>query len=244
MSGRHISINAPGGVTYDEMVEYISQELLATLSGVTISGIVYYDDMVEYVAGELSTFSGVTLSGVTYDEMVQYVAGELESTLSGITISGVVYYQDMVQYVNTVISGTISGVMYGSLITGAGEFTASGTASIYHGFDTLNHFTSVVPGGPAGFDEEALAKVGPIYIELGLDEDSVFTTGGTTASGHPYIWFAITGSGTGTGGGGGGLPGDCIADIEAGVGIIVTQSGTTTYISAADRNTYFPGIFE
>lgn len=175
-----VHIGSPGGVTYNEMVEYVS----IALGDITVSGVTY-DEMVEYVN---TVTSGITISGVLYDEMVDYI----NTLVSGITISGVTY-GDMVDYVGTATSGMLTG----GIQMGDGQFTSSGTASIYHGFDNIQHFTAVVPGGPSGFNEESLAQVGEIYIELGINEDQVYTTGGTTASGYPYIWLSTTVSGLG-----------------------------------------------
>lgn len=83
-----------------------------------------------------------------------------------------------------------------NVITGSGIFTASGTATLYHGFNHLGHYTYVSPGGTDEFDDDALAQVGEIYIQVGLNEDIAYTTGGATASGFPYIWMAVSSSGT------------------------------------------------
>lgn len=98
------------------------------------------------------------------------------------------------------VSGTIN------IVTGSGTFDANGRAYLYHGFGDVDHFTEVTTAGTDIFDDEELAQVGEIYVKLGSNEDIVYTTGGTTASGYPYIWMAtISGIAALAGGGGSGI---------------------------------------
>jgi hypothetical protein len=91
-----------------------------------------------------------------------------------------------------------------SVVTGSGVFLSDGTATLTHNLGSANHYTWVSTAGEESFSSELLAQVGEVYIQLGVNTDSVYTTGGTTASGFPYVWLATISGMVGEGGGGSG----------------------------------------
>jgi hypothetical protein len=74
---------------------------------------------------------------------------------------------------------------------GHGLFSISGS-TVSHGLGTLDHYLSVIPAGVGSFNEYEVASVGNTYIQLGLNEDVVWNTGGEMAEGIQFFWEATT----------------------------------------------------
>jgi hypothetical protein len=72
-------------------------------------------------------------------------------------------------------------------IKGTGYFTTDGFI-IEHNAGTVNHYTRVSPAGTDDFDEEAIASIGDLFIEIGINQDIVHNTGGPDAFGVGFYW--------------------------------------------------------
>ena len=97
-------------------------------------------------------------------------------------------------YVDTQIAGINpgGGSMYAAA-TGSGIFTSSGT-EVAHNVNDINHFLAVTPNI---YSNEDAAKIGTIYINPGLNSDTVYCTGDTAVDGYDlaFTWMvSISGS--------------------------------------------------
>jgi hypothetical protein len=72
-------------------------------------------------------------------------------------------------------------------LKGTGSFTASGT-QITHSLGTLDHYTAVSYADILAHDEYVNASIGNLYVQLGLDVDTVHATGGPQVEGLPFRW--------------------------------------------------------
>lgn len=129
----------------------------------------YVDNLVSTTSGNLVTqmAAGVTLSGV----------GGIYTTKSGNT-----WYISSQDQIFTMPSGHAVGHNF---------FSTSGT-SVTHNLGTVDHFLTVVPAGTSAFNEYEIASVGNVYIQLGLNDDTVWNTGGAMADGIQFFWEAST----------------------------------------------------
>jgi len=191
-----------GLIAVQQFVPTLSGNILArvpTLSGIngittTLSGNVWYVNGAS-VSGTgtgniiLSGTGGIitTQSGNIWYIDASSVSGTGtggSSTLSGVggistTLSGGIWYVD---------GSSVQGVtgQLAPIVTGSNTFSADGTL-ITHNLNNINHYTSVTPVVSSAEDA---AKIGTIYVDLGVDEDTIYCTGQSDADGLPFIWNA------------------------------------------------------
>lgn len=116
---------------------------------------------------------------------VQVNASSVPTTLSG--IGGIVTEElGGIWYVD----GTDLLSKFGGKFSlrGTGEFSSVSGYTISHNINTTEHHIAVTLAGTEGFNEENIASVGDIYIQVGLNTDIVYHTGGPNADGLTFFW--------------------------------------------------------
>jgi hypothetical protein len=166
---------------------------------VTVSGIrgsfYFAEDTRELFIGN-SLNEWLPLQYVTPSQLLT-TSGDISARLSeSVTLSGVggIYTtkSGSVWYVGSQSQDPLVTVPAGHSV-GHSSFSVSGT-SVTHNLGTADHYLSVIPAGTGSFNEYEIASVGNVYIQLGLNDDVVWNTGGEMAEGIQFFWEATTAS--------------------------------------------------
>jgi hypothetical protein len=112
----------------------------------------------------------------------------------------------IITYPSQQINQTAILALIQSLATASGTVIGSSTflspyATLNHDLGSLNHFTCISIEGTGAYDQDTIAMVGEVYVQLGTNQDKVYATGSTDANGIPFSWLSTTGSGIGSGAG-------------------------------------------
>lgn len=114
-------------------------------------------------------------------------------------------------------------------VTGSGVFTGHSGTQIVHNVGTYNHYTLVTPAGTQDYSADDIATIGTIYVDVGVDTDIVYNTGGDSTVSGIYFHWGVTASGlTVSGVGGGSVSLDCADCTPSGLVVddaIITNSG-------------------
>jgi hypothetical protein len=177
------------GVQIGNLNERPSSGILGRLFYAEDEGLLYTDLVTEWTAGFTDRTYVDNLITTVSGDIISYVESNMATltTLSGVggiytTQSGNVWYigsQDQLVPVS------------GEHVLGQSIFSVSGT-SITHNLNNLDHFLTVIPAGTDPFNEYAIASVGNVYIQLGVNTDIVWNTGGAGAEGIQFFWDAST----------------------------------------------------
>lgn len=174
-------------------VNFIDATEMTTISGDIVSAI---PNMSGYATeswvglnfvdnAEVTTVSGDIVSWVVVQD---YVSTSILTTVSGDIVATIPETSNLVT--QTQLSTTSGNIMFyvdANIIAGSGIFYVSGF-SIVHNLDSMEHFTTVTPGGPGDFDPDLVSSVGNIWIKKGTTTDIVYMTGDPSAEGITFDW--------------------------------------------------------
>jgi hypothetical protein len=183
-------------------VDYKDSSLLSQIT--TASG-----DVVGWVSSQhyitpsvLTTTSGDIVSQIPTD----YITLQKLTTTSGDIVSRIpidyITLQKLITASGDIVSQIVQAEASGSILSGNDVFTGHIGTSLLHNLGVLDHTIFVTPASSGTYNSDTIATIGNVYVQIGLEYDTVYNTGGPTSSGIPFVWgITVSGGGGGSGSG-------------------------------------------